>query len=378
MRRELVTLLSSPCCKAELKLDSREILISTSVEFAHGDIKSGILSCIKCGNEYPIIDGIPRLCTKLWDKEINELRRFKNIAPREICPPPIKGEINIYTEIEKKIRIIKSLPEDASSYAKRRRENDIQYNIRDCEKQKKYVDTLKSYYEVTKVNAVLDVGGGPGGLIKCFSKYYTADFFIMLDYDLSFVDIAKLRNPSVQIVRGDATNLPFKRESIDIVISQAMLEHIKKYDAAIKEMCEVARSVLFISWNPNKFSVYDFGHLDAPVTIFPKKIAICIAILWHKMRKTGKKNENIRSDLEEIFYIATTHVKKMLSKYGHAYNVFADFLLHSIESDYSYNAAGVKSFLKKHPIFTRIICNLLIWLKIEPQSYYILKKGCNE
>lgn len=371
MKRDLLNLLCSPCCKAELKLETKQVLINDATE---EDILEGILSCSNCNKRYPIINGIPRLCTELWEEEIRELQRLRNTAYSVIHTKNKERSFNIYEEIEKKVRQKINLPTNASNYLKKKKENDIYFRVRGCEKQDKYIQTLKLYYDKKKVETILDVGGGQGGLIKCFSECYSPYFSIMLDYDLSWIDVAKLRNPTVQVIRGDAVNLPFKKASIDIVISQAMLEHIREYDKAIKEMCEVTKDVCFVSWNPNKFSLYDFGHLDAPVTILPKAMAKYVAIMWHRIRRTGVRTDTIISGLERTFYISTTHVKNILRKYGRVYNVFVDFLLFSIQSNYSYRMRRIRKIFLKHTLITKLICKLFILLRIEPNCYYILKK----
>lgn len=375
MKRDLLDLIYSPCCKATLKLETKKILINNDIENKYEDIMEGILCCLNCNKEYPIINGIPRLCNELWEEEKRVLEKFKKRI-NTITEQRQKeiGIQDVYSEIEKIIRQKINIPLGASDYLKKKLESDIYYRIEGCEKQEKYIHTLELYYDKKKVRAILDIGGGQGGLIKCFLKYYTPSLSIMLDYDLSWVEVAKLRNPAVQIIRGDATNLPFQKESIDIVISQAMLEHVKQYDKALKEMCEVTKHICFICWNPNKFFLYDFGHLDAPVTIFPKEIAKYIAILWHKIRKTGCPVDSIVSELEKTFYISTSHVKNFLKKYGYAYNVFTDFALFSIKSDYSYRMKRIKKYFLKHIFIAKLICNLLVLFKIEPQCYYILKK----
>ncbi|GAG01367.1 unnamed protein product, partial [marine sediment metagenome] len=262
------------------------------------------LKCEKCINKYPIINGIPRLCIELNNSEKDKLKRFEK---NQVSFIKGENELNTkidYVEIEKIVRQKMSVDSNSCDYLKAWVERNIEYKVWGCEKEEKYVKTLKQYYH-KPIEVILDIGGGSGGLIKCFSDLYTPILSIMLDYDLDWAEVAKLRNPNVDIVRGDATNLPFKRNSIDLVISQAMLEHIKDYDNAIKEMCEVAKNVSFIAWNPNKLFVFDFGHLDAPVAIFPKKIAKYIAIWWHRIRRTGRTEENIIGSLNVIHYIST-------------------------------------------------------------------------
>jgi uncharacterized protein YbaR (Trm112 family) len=53
MYRNLLDLICCPVCKGDLTLsDEKE---------ENGEITSGILTCQKCGNRYPIEEGIPNL-----------------------------------------------------------------------------------------------------------------------------------------------------------------------------------------------------------------------------------------------------------------------------------------------------------------------------
>ena len=44
MKRDLLNLLSSPCCKAELKLETKQVLINDTTEDKYKDILERILS----------------------------------------------------------------------------------------------------------------------------------------------------------------------------------------------------------------------------------------------------------------------------------------------------------------------------------------------
>lgn len=62
--------------------------------------------------------------------------------------------------------------------------------------------------------------------------------------DLSGAMIAEARRcyPSREFVQGDAIDLPFADASYDILLSSAMLMHVKDYPVAIRETARVARS----------------------------------------------------------------------------------------------------------------------------------------
>lgn len=377
MNENLLDILCCPGCKSNLTLEKKVIIVS-GIDDNPCDVSEGILTCLKCNKSYPIIDGIPRLCNNLWQSEREEEERIKKIAKVIVCEQKANAIMNseAYKQIEKIVRETWNIQPTASEYIKKKAEKDICYQTKECEKQEKVIHTLKLYYS-DEIKIVLDIGGGTGGLIKCLNDYFSPIFSIMLDYDLSWIKVARLRCPKVQIVRGDAVNLPFKRGSIDCVLSMAMVEHIENYKRVIQEMCEVTKNICFVGWNPNKYFLYDIGHLDAPITIFPKKIARYVAIAWHSIRRTGRTKINITRELEGVFYVPTTHVKKVLRKYGDVFNVFVDFSLFSLKSSYSYRLGKSKNIFNKYPLITKCILKLLVFFKIEPQCYYILRKRTN-
>ena len=377
MNENLLDILCCPGCKANLSLE-KKVIIGSGIDDNSYDISEGILTCLECNKSYPVIDGIPRLCNNLWQLELEEEERIKKIAKVIIHEQKANDITNseAYKQIEKIVREKWNVQSTASEYIKKKAEKDVCYQTKECEKQEKVIHTLKLYCS-DEIKIILDIGGGTGGLIKCLNDYFNPIFPIMLDYDLSWIKVARLRCPKVQIVRGDAVNLPFKRGSIDCVFSMAMIEHIENYKKVIQEMCEVTKNICFVGWNPNKYFIYDIGHLDAPITLFPKKIARYVAIAWHRIRRTGRTKTNITRELETVFYVPTTHVKKVLCKYGDVFNVFVDFSLFSLKSSYSYRMGKSKNFFNKHLSLTKFILKLLVFFKIEPQCYYILRKKKN-
>jgi len=366
MHTKLISILASPCCRADLHLEGLENHITA-------DISEGILTCTACRNEFPIIDGIPRILTGLSETEKNTLSAIKErgLAIRQEATSGVETR---YQQIERIIRLKDAPHPEASDYLKRRFENDLEFRVHGCEMQNKYAQTLRKYYtEPTRV--MIDVGAGQGGLTKCLNDHFKPEISIILDYDIEWAEIARLRNPSVEILRGDATRLPFKDRSIDLVVSQAMLEHVKDYDKAANELCRVAQKACFIAWSPNKYSVYDFGHLDAPVTVFSKPLARQVAKWWHGLRKTGRSYKSIITELDETFYIPTTYVRNVMLRYGSVHNVFTEFAMNSLMSDYTYRGAKLKKLLASAPFFARSLFSMLVLFRIEPNCYYILRRS---
>ncbi|MCK4282762.1 MAG: methyltransferase domain-containing protein [Candidatus Brocadiae bacterium] len=373
MKDELLGFLCCPACRADLELRKARVWTGSGNGDGQEEVAEGVLGCTGCGRAYPVLDGIPRLCEHLWEEEVRALGRFRRVGRVATEPRPETPRADVYVRIEELVRRKLQLPDNASRYLEERVENDVYFRVRGCERQEKYVNTLRLHCDA-QIRSVLDVGGGQGGLMKCLGEHLRPSVSVLLDRDLSWLDVARLRNPGAEVVRADAAALPFKRSSMDLVISQSLLEHVEDHDKALAEMCEVARETLFVCFGPNKPSVYDFGHLDAPVTVFPKSVRKYVAILWHRVRRTGRSTDSIVSELDRTWYISTSHVRKILERYGEVRNVFRDFVLFSAQSDYAYGMGKFTRYLRNHPSLMKSLCDLLVWLRVEPQSYYILRK----
>ena len=141
MRTKVLSILASPCCKADLILEGMKDFLEEQ------DVSEGILTCVSCRNEYPIINKIPQLVIDLSSEEKNALTaiRTKGLVIIE-HQKKVLDSSSRYKEIERIIRLKMSPPTDASDYCKQRFENEINFRVHGCEIQDKYIHTLKKYY----------------------------------------------------------------------------------------------------------------------------------------------------------------------------------------------------------------------------------------
>jgi SAM-dependent methyltransferase len=63
-----------------------------------------------------------------------------------------------------------------------------------------------------------------------------------MDFSAAMIDEARRRYPQWEFVQGDATALPFANAAYDILLSSALILHVKDYPLAIRETARVARS----------------------------------------------------------------------------------------------------------------------------------------
>ena len=61
-----------------------------------------------------------------------------------------------------------------------------------------------------------------------------------MDFSPAMIDEARRRYPQWEFVQGDATNLPFPDSAYDILLSSALILHVKDYPLAIQETARVA------------------------------------------------------------------------------------------------------------------------------------------
>lgn len=119
---------------------------------------------------------------------------------------------------------------------------------------------LKSQMENGGSSKTLEVGCGSARL-SCFlaSKKFDTT---CLDYSENALTVAK-RNYSItgnegNFVKGDATNLPFKDNSFDVILSTGLLEHFEDPKVVINEMVRVLKpgGIFYSDIVPKKFSLF--------------------------------------------------------------------------------------------------------------------------
>lgn len=85
--------------------------------------------------------------------------------------------------------------------------------------------------------SVLEVGAGSGNFLSLFEG--AARSLVALDITPGMLEQARLRHPSLQLVRGNAFVLPFRAGSFDLVSSAQALHHINRPVPVLSEMRRV-------------------------------------------------------------------------------------------------------------------------------------------
>lgn len=109
---------------------------------------------------------------------------------------------------------------------------------------------------------ILDIGCGKGDFMERFISFdteyrYLLRSIIALDMRGEYIHELKRNFEVDKVVIGDACNLSFKNSSVDMVISNALLEHLPKEEQQrfADEIRRVAKDYCIIC--PSKFSLFE-------------------------------------------------------------------------------------------------------------------------
>jgi len=83
---------------------------------------------------------------------------------------------------------------------------------------------------------ILDIGCGTGGVSEIFNKDHNV---IGLDSDKDAIEFASKRG--IKVKRGNAENLPFEKESFDIVLCLDVIEHTNDDKKVVNEIYRVLK-----------------------------------------------------------------------------------------------------------------------------------------
>lgn len=81
-----------------------------------------------------------------------------------------------------------------------------------------------------KLDPILDVGCGTGRFLIPLSKRYEA---VGLDFSRTFLDQIKILHPSIPVVLGEATKMPFSDESFGGILCVRLVQHLTDSEQAL-------------------------------------------------------------------------------------------------------------------------------------------------
>ena len=117
---------------------------------------------------------------------------------------------------------------------------------------------LSEIFEKNQIMTFADIGCAEGLYVKYVSSIRNETFCIGVDIARTCLEKAKGNGKMVntEYVMCDVRNLPFKDNSIDLLLCSEVLEHIRNYHKSLAELFRVAKKYLVISF-PGHSYIYE-------------------------------------------------------------------------------------------------------------------------
>lgn len=136
----------------------------------------------------------------------------------------------------------------------------------------KAVEQLFSQIDLSNVKQALEIGCGIGVVSSHLAKKYGWNV-TGIDLDPDQIERAKnnnIENKSLKFLEADATELPFKNNEFDMVLSFDALHHIPWWDKALEEINRVLKPEGFYVLNDLAFPMLKIfeGLLEKYMSIF--------------------------------------------------------------------------------------------------------------
>ncbi len=213
MRADLIDLLRSPCCHANLHL--------ADAEMERDEIWRGRLTCAACGAGYPVLRGMPQLYRddERWWPKAREAEGWvtfhKNLGIYDVVEDAIDLHIPYYPQ-EPWISVARSF------------------------------DVAMQMIALTGRETILDLGAGRGWAAKHFARLgcrvvaldVVADDNVGLGRAKGLMDHAGVY---FDRLIGDGENLPLAPDSFDLVFSAAALHHSSHLPELLQQVAKVLK-----------------------------------------------------------------------------------------------------------------------------------------
>ena len=109
------------------------------------------------------------------------------------------------------------------------------------------------FSDIMPNSKIIDICTGTGDLVKFVSRHCPDCEIIGIDISEEMLKKAKIKNPTKQFIQADVTNLPFKDNSFDYVISSFGIRNIENRQKALSEIYRILKK-------DGKFLHLDFGY----------------------------------------------------------------------------------------------------------------------
>ena len=190
LEQRFLDMLCCPACRGELEVVSE-------TEFR----------CPSCNFDYPVVDDIPILFPRNVKQEMGELftREWDPEHRATYYDENVEGEGDIFGTFQNESELM----------------------------------GIKRLYDVDKLGIVMDAGCGNG---RFLSELPAETVKVGVDASLNLLQATQRRERADFLVCCELEHLPFNDSCFDTVINCRVLQHLVDQDAAVHEMCRVARA----------------------------------------------------------------------------------------------------------------------------------------
>jgi len=101
------------------------------------------------------------------------------------------------------------------------------------------IEAIKKYHPLN-INTILDVGTADGLMLGGVKKKFPLAKCIGLEYSKELIQACDDKN--IEIIQGDAQNMPFKDNTFDIVYATALIEHLEQPIKMLQEIYRILKT----------------------------------------------------------------------------------------------------------------------------------------
>lgn len=145
---------------------------------------------------------------------------------------------------------------------------------------------------------ILDIGAGTGRLSLQLEKGGAQ--VMALDVSAKMLELIRRKNKKIQTMVGDAENLPFEKESFDIVTAAFLIVHLKDPMRFFDEVYRVLK-------DGGKFVVTNINQKDPP-EVKTKEGNIIIESFYHRPEKIKEILESLAFQVEQEIFVKENEV----------------------------------------------------------------------
>lgn len=240
--------LCCPKCKGSLRQNEKEYL------------------CLECKSEYPIVLGIPdfRVFPDPYIDFEDDHNKAKYLVD-QARDLDFQGMVKLYWSITPEVS------KDRSARFMRRTFALVDKGIENLRE----IEEITSNYRPINSNCVLEIGCGTGGFLVAAKRGF--ENVVGMDIAFRWLVIARKRldelNLKIPLVCCCAEFMPFRKGRFDLIVAEAVLEHVHDQEMTLRECNRVLRDqgALFLA-TPNRFSITPEPHVRVwGVGFMPRK-----------------------------------------------------------------------------------------------------------